>query len=225
MGKKKKDKTYKKLQQQKKLVDQKSQRIKKYSFFSIGVVVIVLFIWFISQSGIGARETPSSENRPFVGPEDAEIVFLKFGCYTCSFTKQFNSQVMNRLIDEYSDRVKFVYRSVPLSNIAGANLAAQAGKCAFEQGDFFEYSNFIFETNTYTQDNLVSFARQMDFDITAFEECLDSQRFADEVREDLRDARRAGVTVTPTVFINDVRINGVHDISLYRRVLNDKLAE
>ena len=225
MGKKKKDKTFKKMQQQQKQSEKSKQKAKKYVFWTLSIIVVITVIWLISQSGLTSRETPSSENRPFVGPENAEIVFLEFGCYTCPFTKQFNLQVMNQLIDEYSDRVKFVYRSVPITQNIGSELAAQAGKCAFEQGDFFEYSNYVFETNTYTRDNLVGFAREMNFNIAEFEECLDSQKYRDEVREDIRAARRAGVTITPTVFINDVRITGVHDISLYRRVLNDMLAE
>ncbi|MFT4260812.1 MAG: DsbA family protein [Candidatus Woesearchaeota archaeon] len=222
---KKKDKTYKKLKQQERQKQKRKDTLTKAGVGVLAIIFLVGIITLFSYAGGSQNYIPGHDDRPGVGPEDAEIVFLQFGCYTCPFTKQFNLQVANQLIEEYGDRVRFVYRSVPITRTIGSELAAQAGKCADDQGLFLEYSNLIFASNSYTTDTFRSFAQQLNMDVDEFIECLSSGKYADEVAEDVAESRRAAITVTPTVFIDGVRINGVHDITLYRRVLNDKLAE
>ena len=222
---KKKDKSYKKLLKEQKLKQKKLDTIKRTGFILLGILMVVGIFYLISNVTGSTSYVPSHDDRPFIGPEDAEIVFLEFGCYTCPFTKQFNLQVMNQLIEEYSDRVRFVYRSVPISRNIGSDLAAMAGKCANDQDLFWEYSDLLFQTSIYTTQNLVSLASQLNMNVTVFEECLSSEKYREEVNQDQREARRAQITMTPTVFINEVRINGLHDISLYRQVLNQMLSE
>lgn len=216
----KKNKTYKKMMQQQKVANKRKEKI--VSIF-VGVVVLAAIVLLVSflRGAVNSGEIPSAENRPFTGPEDAQIVFLEFGCYTCPLTKQFNLNVVNRLIEEFGDEVKFVFRTVPIARNIGSELAATAARCADEQGLFWEYSDLLFASSSYTRQTMLEFGNRLNLDISSFEECLDSGRYSEEIREDLRDARRAGINITPTVFINDVRITGIHDISLYRRVIND----
>jgi protein-disulfide isomerase len=222
---KNKDKSYKKLKQKEKLESQKKQKLKSYVFIASAILVVVVIFYLLSLVTGSKNYVPNHDDRPSIGPEDASVVFLEFGCYTCPFTKQFNLQVVNQLIEEYGDRVKFVYRSVPIARTIGSDLAALAAKCADDQGKFWEYSNLVFGSNIYTTETFTRFAGQLDLDVEEFNQCLSSRKYATELSEDISEARKAAITVTPTVFINGVRINGVHDITLYRRVLNDMLAE
>lgn len=222
---KKKDKTYKKLKQQEKQKSQKKQKVKTYATVAGFILVIIAIFYLLSMVTGSKNYVPKHDDRPSIGPEDSKVVFLEFGCYTCPFTKQFNLQVVNQLIEEYGDRVKFTFRSVPIARNIGSETAALAAKCADDQGKFWEFSDLVFASNSYTTDTMVGFANQLELDGVQFRECLSSRKYEAELSEDISEARKAAITVTPTVFINNVRINGVHDISLYRRVLDDMLAE
>ncbi len=202
--------------------ERKSKVMTYTSFFFVALFAgFLIYLWI---SSINAPlHVPSSDVGASTGPEDAEVVFLEFGCFTCPFTEQFNLNVMPTLLEEYGDRVRFVFRSSPIYSNPGAELAGVASKCAGKQDFFWEFSEDLFRQRSYNKDNIISLASNYDIDIDEFSRCLDDDSMASLVREDYREARKARITVTPTLFINDVRINGAVDINSLRQLLDDKL--
>lgn len=191
----------------------------------IAVVVVVLLYFWISSS-MAPPYVPGADGRPGYGPEDATVEVIQFGCFTCPFTKQFNTQVFNTLREEFGDRVRFVYRNAPIASNIGSEAAALASLCAEDQGKFWEYSDLLFRSASYDRATLVSHALALDLNQDEFVSCLENEVHKDQVREDIRDARRARVGLTPTLFVNGVKVEGVHDINtVYRRLLNDMLQE
>ena len=198
---------------------------KKDLFFKLGiflVVIIIVAVWIYFASRPAYIPQPAG---PSSGPDDAQVVFLQFGCFTCPLTQQFNLNVLPTLMEEYGDEVKFVFRSVPIYSNQGAGEAHVASKCADDQGFFWEYSQSLFRGGPYTQQSLITRAVDMGMDEDEFAACLNSGIYEEVVREDYLAAQRARITLTPTVFINDVRLNGAFEIGLYRRVLDDVIAD
>ena len=90
---------------------------------------------------------------------------------------------------------------MPLENIhKHAFKAAEAAHCAGEQGKYWEMHDRLFE-NYKTLDPLTPHAEAVGLDVSSFEECLSSGKFANDIRRDMSEARKAGVTGTPAFML------------------------
>lgn len=184
------------------------------------LAVVFLVVLFATKKPF----TPGIESSPMTGPVDAKVTFIEFGCYTCPYTKQFNTQTLPQLMREYNGKVNFVFRSVPIYRNAGANLAHEAALCANEQGKFWEYSNQLFLGPSQYDENLLrSYTEMLGMEQDTFNNCVSSRRYKDKVRADYSDAKKAGVATTPTVFINGFKVVGAHDVQIYRNIIDNML--
>ena len=92
-------------------------------------------------------------NLPPLGSASAKVTLIEFSDYECPFCERHYTQVESQLKKEYIDtgKVKFYYRDFPLSQIhPGAQKAAEATRCAGDQGKYWEYHDLVFEN----QDNI-----------------------------------------------------------------------
>lgn len=112
-----------------------------------------------------------------------------------------------------SGLVRFEYKHFPV--IGGESVqAALASACANEQGQFWPYHDTLFlnqsgeNQGAYRDDTLKTFAAVLGLDESAFDECLDSDRYRDEIEAELLAGRQQGVNSTPTLFLNGEIIQG-----------------
>src|SRR5262249_40361372 len=90
-----------------------------------------------------------------------------------------------------------------------ACLAAAAAECAGAQGKFWPYERLLFQhQDSLDQPSLLGFAARLSLDQAEFERCLTSPAAAAAVAEDVAAGPAAGVTSTPTFFINGRRVAG-----------------
>ncbi len=232
-------KAYRRKQQVKELKKQKQserqrqetqKKTKTTIFYGVGGIAIIGLIYLLVTSISTTAYFPGPGDAPATGPDDAAITVTQFGCYTCPFTQSFNRDVFPGIIEEYEDRVKFAYRTMPIYSNSGAERSAMAAWCAEEQGMFWEYHAQLFAVPSFGDSTLRGHAQGLDMDTEQFNECLESGRYRDVVREEFNEGRRASIRVTPTVFINNtaiegdhVRLDGAMDADVYRRILNDML--
>ena len=170
---------------------------------------------------------PTADDDPYIGPDDANVVFIEFGCFGCEHTRK-AAPVMKKIIENYDDRIKIVYRDFPLDlQHENAVLAAEASQCAFEQDRFWEYHNKIFENGVgeIDESDLKLYAAQIGLDTTQFNECFESRKYKDEVEKDYNDGLKAGVHGTPTFFINNRTIVGYQDYKTLKRKIDQELSK
>ena len=115
-----------------------------------------------------------------------------------------------RALAEHTDAVRYVYRDFPIEELhPGATLAAQAGECAQEQNRFFDYHDKLYQNQfNLSPDALKRYAQEIGLNAAAFNTCLDTGRYAEEVEEDRLAGVGAGVRGTPTFYFNGVKIEG-----------------
>lgn len=81
---------------------------------------------------------------------DGEIVLMEFSDYECPYCQSFAKDVLveakKKIID--TGKARYIYRDFPLESIhPSARSAANAARCAGEQGKYFDYHDKLFEIN------------------------------------------------------------------------------
>ena len=169
----------------------------------------------------------SEDNDPFKGNENAPVTIIEFADFQCPFCKRFFDDALSQLEKEYinTGKVKLVYRDFPLTSIHPvAQKASEASECANEQGKFWEYHDSIYNNqDSLSLENLKQWAVDLKLDTNKFNDCLDSGKYEDEVNNDLQDGVNAGVTGTPSFFINGKQLSGAQPFSAFKSVIDQEL--
>lgn len=111
---------------------------------------------------------------------------------------------MPKLEEKYisQGKVKYVVKDFPLESIHRKALKAhEAANCAKEQGKYWEMHANLFSQKALAPEDLKKYAQEEGLDLPAFEECLDSGRYVAEIRKDIVEGRKAGVTGTPAFYL------------------------
>ena len=147
----------------------------------------------------------------FLGPEDAPVVIVEFSDFQCPYCGRWATQTLPQILEAYPDDVKVVYRDFPIFGEESI-LAAMATECAEDQDPqaFWKMHDRLFERNTDQEqtplniDTLTGYADEIGLDTAQFDECLTSDKFRDEVMNDLQAASTYGLRGTPGFVINGV---------------------
>ena len=146
--------------------------------------------------------------------EDAQLTLVEFSDYQCPFCAQAHPFVEG-LLEQYGDRVTFVYRHFPLATIhRHAQLSAEAAEAAGAQGKFWEMHDLIFRSQadweglTDALPVFQGYAEQLELDMEQFNEALESDEFLTKIQQDVADGNVAGVNGTPAFFVDGERFSG-----------------
>ena len=156
------------------------------------------------------------------GSQDAPVVFVEFADYECPYCQKVNPQIQ-QLKKDYGDKLAIVYKDFPLPMHHGSEKAAEAARCAGEQGKFWEYHDVLFYSKQIDVDALKEHARVLKLDGETFDTCLDSGREANAVKQDLEEAKGLGLTGTPSFFVNGHFVSGVIDYGTLKDMVNQQL--
>ncbi|HLE52329.1 MAG TPA: thioredoxin domain-containing protein [Anaerolineales bacterium] len=170
-------------------------------------------------------EVPVDDD-PSLGPEEAAITFIEFSDYECPYCRKWYTEVFSRLMATYPDQVRFVFRDFPLTSIhANAAPAANAANCAGEQGNYWDFHNKLFGMELgLSKDAYLQYASQLGLDVKTFKECVESERYKEEVQADFDYAANLGVRSTPTFFINGIAVVGAQPFEVFQQVIDKELA-
>jgi protein-disulfide isomerase len=133
---------------------------------------------------------------------------------------------LKALFARYPGSLRLGYRDFPLQGLHGqAELAAEASRCAAEQGKFWQYHDALFANpDKLNHNGLLDLARNLKFNEGQFDSCLSSRKYRAEVRRDLQDGIRAGVLGTPGIFINGILVSGAQSEDIFVALIDKELA-
>lgn len=125
----------------------------------------------------------------------------------------------------YKDQVKIVFKDYPLTHIhPHAQQAAEAARCAGEQGKYWEYHDILFANHSaLAPDNLKKYAADLQLDATQFATCLASGKYASAVTKDLAEGTRVGVSGTPAFFVNGRFLSGAQPFTAFQQAIEEAL--
>jgi protein-disulfide isomerase len=136
------------------------------------------------------------------GPESARLVVV-YGDYECPFCAAVEARL--RSLD-----VRVAFRHFPVtSSHPRAQAAAHAAEAADMQGAFWPMHDALFEDQGRLEDpHLWARAERLGLDVERFEADRRSAAVAERVRTDFHGGVRAGVAITPTLFVDGARYAG-----------------
>jgi protein-disulfide isomerase len=107
--------------------------------------------------------------------------------------------------------------------------AAEASECAAEQDAFWEYHDKLYASQSgenegaFNKENLKKFAAELNLDTEAFNECLDSGKFTEEIQNMYSLAQSIGVSSTPAFLINGQPVLGAQPFENFQQVIEAEL--
>ena len=170
------------------------------------------------------RVTVAVDPQRVKGNPDAPVTIVEFSDFECPYCRQ-AEPTLAKVTAEYGDKIRIAYRDLPLSNIhSRATPAAEASRCAAEQGKFWPYHELLFkEPVRLGESDLTEYAETVKLDMGQFKSCVDGAKFRQQVQSDYQDGLRAGVNGTPAFFINGVALIGSQPLNEFRQTIDREL--
>lgn len=138
---------------------------------------------------------------PFKGKADAPITIVDFTDFECPYCSKI-VPILEEVLKNNPDKVKLVFKNMPLRNHQFAVEAASAALAAGEQGKFWEFHDKLFASPKLNSKTIDDIAVTLNLDLEKYKKDKSSNAIRQKIATDIRDANEAGVTGTPTVFIN-----------------------
>ena len=187
-----------------------------------------------AQAPSGKIKDVSSDER-VRGNKNAKVTLVEYSDFECPFCKSFHP-TMQQLMKTYGDKIRWVYRDYPLPFHQNAQKEAEAGRCIAELGGndaFWKYADAIFERTTangtgFALDKLGPLAAEIGVNQTKFQQCLDSGKYTQAVKDQITEGGTGGVNGTPSTFVVDTNGNtklvvGAQPIDAFKTVIDQAL--
>jgi protein-disulfide isomerase len=162
---------------------------------------------------------------PTLGSSSAPVTIIEFSDYQCPFCQRVEP-TLKRLRAAYGDKIRIVWKDFPLTQIhPQAFKAGEAAHCAGDQGKYWELHDVLFSNQSELQvDDLKRHALTLGLKADAFNQCLDSSKHGERVRDGVSEGNQLGVNSTPTIFINGRRLSGAQPYDVFAAVIDEELA-
>ncbi|MER6087463.1 DsbA family protein [Streptomyces bluensis] len=186
----------------------------------------------------GVNVQPAAEALPvrdtshrLTDPKKSELTiveFLDFECEACGAVYP----MVERLREEYGDRVTFVARYFPMPGHRNGELAARTAEAAARQGRFEDMYTQLFatqkewgESQEWKESVFRGYAKELGLDMDRFDADLADPEVAGRVQDDQRDGLGLGVQGTPTFFVDGTRIPAPGSYEVFKALIDDRLSK
>lgn len=171
-------------------------------------------------------------NAPILGNSNAKVTIIEFADFQCPFCKRFFDTIFPQIKTQYIDtgKVKFSYQDFAFLGPESQS-AAEAAKCSQDQNKFWEYHDSLYKnqgqenSGTFSDVNLKKFGATLGLDTIKFNQCVDSHIHKPDVDSEVQSGTSAGVQATPTMFINDQKLEGVSSFAEIQAIIEKELSK
>ena len=181
-------------------------------------------------AGAAALEAGGS---PPLGDAGAPLTMIEWGDYQCTFCYRFHQNTLDSLmVYVESGELRIIFQDFPL-NGPDSVLAAQAARCAADQGLFWEYHDVLYQnwggerTGWIRPPVLYGFALNVGLDMRTYGDCVGEGRHLEDIRESYRLFQDEGIDATPSFVIHDgersVKIVGSQPAETFVRTIEQML--
>lgn len=205
-----------------------------------GIIIALAVIYSIGGFG-GGNTAPSGVVAPgklaevnsadfALGDASAPVTIIEYADFQCPYCGKFFKEVEPSVREKYvkTGKVKFVYRDFAF--LGQESLwSANAARCAGEQGKFWEMHDYIYSNQkgenqgAFSKENLKKFASVLGLNRSAFDGCLDSDKYLNTIQKQTKDGGSAGVQGTPANFVNGTLYAGALPAATFIQIIESEL--
>jgi protein-disulfide isomerase len=180
------------------------------------------------------------KGRPVRGNPNAKVVIVNFDDFECPFCSRAHQTLFPELLKEYGDRIAFIYKDFPLSEIhpwaihAAVDANCLAGLNNDAYWDFADYIHSNQQVVNSEKGHEAQFAAldkitltegaKFKVDTAKLQACVKAQK-ADAVTASVKEGEALGVDGTPTMFVNGRSVNGARSAEEFRTVFDSALQQ
>ncbi|HEY6560870.1 MAG TPA: thioredoxin domain-containing protein [Polyangiaceae bacterium] len=174
---------------------------------------------------------PPPADSPYKGGANAKVVIQEWSDFECPFCKRVEPTV-TELEKEYGQKIKIVWRHLPLPFHKAAQPAAEATHEAFVQKGndaFWKFHAALFEVQGtpggLERASLEKIAQSIGLDMAKFKNALDTGKHKARVQADADAAQKADISGTPAFVVNGYFISGAQPAGAFKRVIARAMKE
>ena len=180
---------------------------------------------------LGAEDQAEIIKNPMAvkGAETSKVTIVEFSEYQCPYCKKYVDEAYTKIMQNYGNQIRYIFRDYPLPFHQHAQQAAEAARCAGDQGKYWEYHDKLFseQENWSSLDNskekLLEYASNLGLARETFQACLESGKHTETVKADFSLGQKVGVQGTPSFFINGQRLVGAMPYESFEAVIKAEL--
>ena len=180
------------------------------------------------------------KGRPIRGTGNAKVTIVSYDDFECPYCSQVHRTLFPELLKEYGDRVAFIYKDFPLSEIhpwaihaaVDANcLGAQSSDAYWDFADYIHSNQHVVNEEKGRDSQFaaldkatLSEADKFKLDAQKLQACVKDQK-EDAVKASVKEGDGLGVTGTPTLFINGQMMDGARPVTEFRAAFDNALKQ
>jgi protein-disulfide isomerase len=180
------------------------------------------------------------KGRPVRGNKEAKVIVVNYDDFQCPYCSRAHQTLFPELLKEYGDRIAFIYKDYPLAEIhpwavhasVDANcLASQNGDAYWDFADYIHANQSVVNAAKGREAQFAALDRitteqgqKHNLDSSRLQSCIKAQN-EDQVKASIKEGDEAGVSATPTMFINGREVDGALPLSEFRAMFDNALSQ
>jgi len=171
------------------------------------------------------EHVPVEDHDPVAGAkEDYLVTIVEFGNFQCPFCQKAVPTVQ-KLKENYGDKVRIVWKDNPLPFHNNAKPAARAALAAHLQGEFWAMHDKLFanQDKLGTDGIYNQFANDVGLDVAEFKNDMNSDKVDQMLNADMKLADEVGAKGTPTFWLNGIKVTGAQPYAEFERIVDNQI--
>ncbi|MBF0273969.1 MAG: thioredoxin domain-containing protein [Nitrospinae bacterium] len=170
-----------------------------------------------------------SESRAIRGAKDAPITIVEYSDFQCPYcTKGY--EIIKDLMAKYENKVRFIYKHLPLTFHEHAMLSSQYFEAIAMQSPekAYQFHDTIFENHRSIakgEEWFKEICEKLGLDMNKLAEDIKSDAVNKIIDADMEEASKFDITGTPGFLINGISLRGAYPLPAFEKIIKRLLEE
>jgi len=171
------------------------------------------------------RQAKLSEDRAMQGPKDAPVVLVEYSDFECPFCKR-GYDTVNEVKQKYGDKIRFVYKHLPLEFHPMAMPAAKRFEAIALQSPekAYKFHDLVFDgqdqLRTKKEKFLDEAAKKAGADMARMKKDMEGEKVKARIEEDMEEAKKFGFQGTPGFLVGGVSLKGAYPMPEFEKIID-----
>lgn len=164
------------------------------------------------------------------GSDQAQLTIEEFADFECSYCQR-GANTMKDILREYGEKIKLVFRNMPLSFHSHSETAAKAfaAVCLLNPKVAFEFQDELFTHQRRLEEKGEAFlyetAQKLGVDLLQLKDMMKGEAVAKSLAEDKKAAEKLGFRGTPSFLIGSEAVSGALPYADIKQIVDRQLAQ